>query len=538
MKSTSERKVATKAIILSRVSSKEQEEGYSIAAQKHRLQEYCTRKGLEIIRVFEFCESSIIPNRIKFMEAINFARSQKEIIAIVTDKVDRLQRSHREYNMLDELISREKIELHFYTENCIIHKYSSSQDRMMWNVHVMMAQNYVDSMSDNIKRSFAHKLRCGECIGMAPIGYLNAPGPNEEGRRTIVVDPERAPLIKRLFEEYSTGSYSAREMLGKAKEWGLTNSRGKKGHLNSRQTYDILRNPFYYGVMRIEKTGKLYPHIYPPIITKELFDVCQEVYNARKGKSFKYAGKEFIFRGLIKCATTGYTAGTEMMTRISPKGRFFKWTHLRVWKPENPELRIRVREEEVIMQIEEVFKALVIPRELLEQITGYLKKLVETERDLHKKRLNELKVANTRIMNRISMLTDSFLDYDISKEEYEIKKQELSQKRSEITQEIELYSNGDDNFRERQAELIRLASGAYDAFREANITEKRQLLNFVFLSLKLRGKKLEYSLRPPFSEFINLAKIDEWPDAAEEQYRLISTVAPLAITDNSLAGST
>jgi site-specific DNA recombinase len=42
--------VATKAIILARVSSREQEDGYSIDAQKHRLEEYCKYKNLEVIR--------------------------------------------------------------------------------------------------------------------------------------------------------------------------------------------------------------------------------------------------------------------------------------------------------------------------------------------------------------------------------------------------------------------------------------------------------------------------------------------------------
>jgi DNA invertase Pin-like site-specific DNA recombinase len=45
-----ERKRATKAILLARVSTKDQEDGYSIEAQKNRLQEYCTRKGLEFYK--------------------------------------------------------------------------------------------------------------------------------------------------------------------------------------------------------------------------------------------------------------------------------------------------------------------------------------------------------------------------------------------------------------------------------------------------------------------------------------------------------
>ena len=43
---------ATKAVILARVSTEEQEKGYSIDAQLHRLQEYCERKELKPIESF------------------------------------------------------------------------------------------------------------------------------------------------------------------------------------------------------------------------------------------------------------------------------------------------------------------------------------------------------------------------------------------------------------------------------------------------------------------------------------------------------
>ncbi len=45
-----------KAIILARVSTKEQEEGHSIAGL--RLVDYCARKGLNVIKTYELVESS------------------------------------------------------------------------------------------------------------------------------------------------------------------------------------------------------------------------------------------------------------------------------------------------------------------------------------------------------------------------------------------------------------------------------------------------------------------------------------------------
>ncbi len=72
-----------KAIILTRVSTKMQEEGLSLLAQSNRLHEYADRKDLEVIKTFEIVESSTHGQRKQFMEMINFCKRQKETIAIL-----------------------------------------------------------------------------------------------------------------------------------------------------------------------------------------------------------------------------------------------------------------------------------------------------------------------------------------------------------------------------------------------------------------------------------------------------------------------
>lgn len=119
-----------KAIILTRVSTKEQEEGYSIAAQRQRLVEYCTRKGLDVIRMFELVESSTRGERKEFAAMLEFAKAQNETVAIVADAVDRFQRSFKESVLIDELIRKEQVELHFHREGMVIGKGASSTDIM------------------------------------------------------------------------------------------------------------------------------------------------------------------------------------------------------------------------------------------------------------------------------------------------------------------------------------------------------------------------------------------------------------------------
>jgi hypothetical protein len=57
---------------------------------------------------------------------LEFTQTQKETVAIVADAVDRFQRSFKESVLIDELIPKEQVELHFYRENMVIGKGASS----------------------------------------------------------------------------------------------------------------------------------------------------------------------------------------------------------------------------------------------------------------------------------------------------------------------------------------------------------------------------------------------------------------------------
>jgi site-specific DNA recombinase len=507
-----DRKKATKAIILARVSSKEQEEGYSIDAQVYRLEEYCLRKGLELLKIFKFSESSTVGNRKKFLEAIDFAKKQKEIIAVVTDKVDRLQRNNKETPLLNDLIEREKIELHFYTENCIMHKYSTSQEKMVWNMFVMMAQNYVDSLRDNVNRSIAQKLRMGEWISAAPIGYLhiNNGSKHDRGKNEIVVDKMRAPLVRRLFEEYATGAYTLGQMVKKIKEWGLRNSRGNHGYLCLSHVHSIIQNPFYYGVMRVQKTGKDYPHIYQAIISKELFDQCQKIRLGWNKKPFKWGGKEFIFRGLIKCATTGRVVTAEIKKKKYGSGKVDEWTYLRCWNPENPERYIYVKEDKIIEEVQKIFDEMYLEPELLEKAIATIRSSSDAEKDYYKEKIKEIQTEQEKINKRLNRLTDLFLDGEFGENEYKEKRKELEQKRDDLLKELESNNRADNNFAECLISTLQLASKAGETFRGSDDEEKRKLINLVFQNLELKGHKLIYTLRPPFDAFVKTAENGEW----------------------------
>lgn len=143
----------TEAITFARVSSEKQERGASIDAQKELIYDYCMEKNLKIIKEFEITESTTRGDRVKYNEMLDFIRSRNKKTAIVVNCVDRLQRSDEDNPALNKLRREGKIEIHFMKEHIILDETSPVQDIFAWKMNVLMAGNYTDSLSYNVKRS-------------------------------------------------------------------------------------------------------------------------------------------------------------------------------------------------------------------------------------------------------------------------------------------------------------------------------------------------------------------------------------------------
>ena len=102
-----------KAILLARVSSREQQEGMSIPAQERRLREYADRKGLQVDQVFAITESSTKDTRKEFQKILDLVKKSREPFALVADTIDRVQRSFKESVVLEDLRKEGKVEIHY-----------------------------------------------------------------------------------------------------------------------------------------------------------------------------------------------------------------------------------------------------------------------------------------------------------------------------------------------------------------------------------------------------------------------------------------
>ena len=83
-------------------------------------------------------------------------------------------------------------------------------------------------------------------------------------------------------------------------------------------------------------------------------------------------------------------------------------------------------------------------------------------------------------------------------------------RQNEIALRIEQHQEGEGDYRTTLESLISVASRAADIFERSKTEQKRELIAFVFSNLRLKGKKLEFSLRSPFDLMVNRRDHSSW----------------------------
>lgn len=322
----------------------------------------------------------------------------------------------------------------------------------------------------------------------------------EEGtdKRIIVIDKERAHLVKTIFEEYAKETHSINTLTKFARKIKL-NPIGRKTICKA-YIHKLLGNPFYIGRMR-GKNGE-FPHKYGAIISVELFNRCQEIMRRKGRKRIKSGATPAIFRGLIECSVCKSKISIELHKKK-------KYTYLYCHKAKNVlkqcTNKVWVREEKVLAQIEDVFKNIQLPEATIKRIETYLTEINASEKDYNKTAIESLRHESDNCQKMINALLDMKLKNDsgiepmsITTEQYNKKVIELKQRQIEIGGEMSSHTEADGKFNEALLTVLELARNAYTLFKSSELDEKRQLLNFVTTNLVLEGEKLHFTYRKPF----------------------------------------
>ena len=157
-----------------------------------------------------------------------------------------------------------------------------------------------DNRGINVKRGLRTRVEMGLWPGVAPLGYLNQKLMDKKCQ--IIVDPARAPIVKKMFERVAYEHYSGRKIYNWLKFELNFHTRGNKP-LTLSGIYRILDNPFYYGLFEFPRnSGNWYQGKHQPLIDQELFEKAQA---QLKRDNIQRENKEFSFTKLFTCGYCG-----------------------------------------------------------------------------------------------------------------------------------------------------------------------------------------------------------------------------------------
>jgi len=204
-----------------------------------------------------------------------------------------------------------------------------------------------DNRGINVKRGLRTRVEMGLWPGVAPLGYLNQKLMDKKCQ--VIVDPLRAPVIKKMFEKVAYEHYSGRKIYNWLKHELNFYTRGNKP-LTLSGIYRILDNTFYYGVFEHPKgSGNWYTGKHKPIITQEIFEKTKA---QLKRDQIVRQNKEFAFTKLFTCGYCGSGISAEEKWRTLKNGTSARYIYYGCSRGRDRNCKNKyIREEELITEL-------------------------------------------------------------------------------------------------------------------------------------------------------------------------------------------
>ena len=260
------------AICYYRYSSHSQNEA-SIEQQQKAAHRYAKEHGYTIIK--EYADKAIsgtTEHRPQYQLMLHEVKTIKPSVLILW-KTDRLGRDRYEL-----AFAKRKLRSLGCFPVCVAESIPEGPEGIMFeSVIDGMAEYYSVRLSSNIIRGIKDNAEKALCNGRKIFGF------SVDSNRKYVEDPDTAPLVRRIFKEYSSGIPMA-VIARRLNEQGFVTSRG--GEFNVNGLRHILHNEAYIGVYKY--SGIVIEGGMPPLIDKSLFDKVQTMFarNKRKGGQF------------------------------------------------------------------------------------------------------------------------------------------------------------------------------------------------------------------------------------------------------------
>lgn len=279
----------TPAVIYARYSSSGQREE-SIEGQLRECRAYAKHNGFTVIG--EYVDKALTGRTDKRPDFQRMLRDSERGLfkAVILWKTDRFARNRYDSAMYKYKLKKNGVRLYYAKESIP----DGPEGIILESVMEGYAEYYSENLSQNVKRGNYDSALELKTLGVRVYGLRKSADDHFEP------DPDTAPVVRRIFEEYAGGE-RAKDIVERLNAEGYRTINGKPFSKTSLPM--ILRNEKYLGTyiykdIRVENA-------FPAIVTKELFDKCQKLLMRHHRSPAASRDTNFLLTAKLFCGKCG-----------------------------------------------------------------------------------------------------------------------------------------------------------------------------------------------------------------------------------------
>ncbi len=290
-----------RAILYTRVSTDEQNNGYSPADQKERLYKYAEQNNIEVVAFYHDDESGKTFNRPQWLNIMNYLKKNSSSVdLIIFIKWDRFSRNVAEAYITINALRKFGVEPQAIEQPL---DFEIPEQKIMLAIYLAAPEVDNDRRALNVFHGMRRAKKEGRWLGVCPKGYRNT---RDANNKPIIV-PEKGndeAIIKKAFDEFAKGLFNIEELRKILMKDGLK--------LSKNAFASMFRNKVYIGKIFLraykDEPAQWVEGIHESLIDDETFYNVQDIISGRKNSypnKVKTVRDELPLRGYLECPRCG-----------------------------------------------------------------------------------------------------------------------------------------------------------------------------------------------------------------------------------------
>ncbi len=446
----------------------------SIEAQLFELREFAERERIEIVKEFTEAKSAKTPGREEFAKMIEFIETSKKPLGILAWHPDRLARNSVDGGKIIYLVDINRIATlrfpQFWFE-------PTPQGKFMLQVAFGQSKYFSDNLVENVKRGIRQKLRRGEWLTKAPLGYVN-----NYKTKNIEPHPTYSKVIRLAFEEYAKGSQTLVTLAEFLAEHGVVQRKGTP--LAKVSVVKMLTNRAYLGF--VKHRGEWHNGNFEPIIASTLFEAVQRVLSSKRKPRKQKTLIPFPFTQLMRCGECGSAITAQFATNRWGT----RYTYYRCTKKKGFCAQPYVQEFALAALFKTLLQSVSLPPEEIEAMEKQINDWEHESISSRSSVVQNLKTKLSQTKTKLDKLVSLYLDGDIERDLYLTKKDILLRQKTKFEESLGDFGQRGKNRLEPLRSFVLSLKEAEKLAKTEEYTQWREFFRSIGSNPELRNKTM------------------------------------------------